>query len=232
MSINCKEFVALWRGTIHAPTDKQHTHLWAAFNTKYITEKTGSCALYLENYGLKEGQRERLLQAYTDYYFHYGARTSSRAEGAHAFIKRYLGGKKSRGSLLTSWLNIERPVLNQLTAVAVRTNASRDYKPLGLDRRLFQGCCGVWKHGKDGYTQLTKARHHQEFLARANEILHPKSEIARVDSAESHSVETATTQLEEPSGMDKRSHNVPIVFLAPMSSRDLIQYNILGLGKR
>ena len=108
-----------------------------------MNEKTGSCVSYLENGWLKEGQRERLLQAYTNYYLHFGITTTSRVEGAHAYIKRYLGGKKNRGSLLTYWLNIERAVINQLTVVTVRTNQSRDYTPLGLDRRLFQSCIGV-----------------------------------------------------------------------------------------
>ncbi|KAI0993426.1 hypothetical protein K3495_g14758 [Podosphaera aphanis] len=138
-----EELDALWRGIIPAATVEQYTHLWTAFKTKYSNEKTGSCGSYLENGWLKESERERLLQAYTDRHLHFGVRTTSRAEGVHAYIKRYLAGKKSRGSLLTSWLNIGRAVINQLTVVTVRTNVSRDRTPLGLDRRLFQGCIGV-----------------------------------------------------------------------------------------
>ena len=55
---------------------------------------------YLQNEWLKPGQRERLVEAWTNQYLHFGVRVTSRAEGAHA--KRYLGGKKSKGDLYSS----------------------------------------------------------------------------------------------------------------------------------
>jgi hypothetical protein len=53
--------------------------------------KTQQCVSYLQNEWLKEGQRERLVEAWTNQYLHFGIRVTSRAEGAHAYIKRYLG---------------------------------------------------------------------------------------------------------------------------------------------
>jgi hypothetical protein len=74
---------------------------------------------------------------------YFGIRTTSRGEGAHVYIKRYLGGKKSRGDLCSSWLHIEAAVINQVTAVSIRTNTVRDCTPVDIDKKLYQGCFGV-----------------------------------------------------------------------------------------
>ena len=41
----------------------------------------------------------------------------SRVESAHRALKQYLGGKKTRGDLLTTWLNIEAAVVNQISRI-------------------------------------------------------------------------------------------------------------------
>jgi hypothetical protein len=62
--------------------------------------------------------------AYTNQYHHFGTRVTSRVEGAHAYIKRYLGGKKSKGDLYSTWLNIEAAVAHQMTTILATTSAS------------------------------------------------------------------------------------------------------------
>jgi hypothetical protein len=76
---------------------------------------------YLQNEWLKPGQRERLVEAWTSQYLHFGIQVTSRAKGAYAYIKRYLGGKKTKGDLYSLWLLIEAAVINQITAVSSRT---------------------------------------------------------------------------------------------------------------
>jgi hypothetical protein len=98
---------------------------------------------YLQNEWLKPGQRERLVEAWTNQYLHFGIRVTSRAEGAHAYIKRYLGGKKTKGDLYSSWLLIKAAVINQITAVLSRTTIQQDRTPLNIDKKLYQGCFGV-----------------------------------------------------------------------------------------
>jgi hypothetical protein len=104
---------------------------------------TQQCVTYLQREWLKEGQRERLVEAWTGQHLHFGIRVTSRAEGAHAYIKRYLGGKKTKGDLYSSWLLIEAAVINQITAVSTRTSIQQDRAPLNIDKKLYQGCFGV-----------------------------------------------------------------------------------------
>jgi hypothetical protein len=56
---------------------------------------------------------------------------------------RCLGGKKTKRDLYSSWLHIETAVINQITAVSTRTDMLQDRAPLGIDKKLYQGCFGV-----------------------------------------------------------------------------------------
>ena len=107
------------------------------------TPEAQRCITYLQNEWLKPGQKERLVAAWTDQYLHFSVRVTSRVEGAHAYVKRYLGGKKSKGDLLTTWLQIEVATINQIIAVSTRTNLQRDRSPIDIDKKLYQGCFGV-----------------------------------------------------------------------------------------
>ena len=86
-------FEAAWHTVIQAHIIEQFDKYWLDFQTQYSTPKTQQCVTYLQNKWLKPGQRERLVEAWTSQYLHFGIRVTSRAEGAHAYIKRYLGGK-------------------------------------------------------------------------------------------------------------------------------------------
>jgi hypothetical protein len=98
---------------------------------------------YLQNEWLKPGQRERLVEAWTNQHLHFGIRVTSRVEGAHAYIKRYLGGKKTKRDLYSSWLLIEAAIINQVTAISTRTAIQQDRAPIDIDKKLYQGCFGV-----------------------------------------------------------------------------------------
>lgn len=69
--------------------------------------------------------------------------TEISGEGAHAYIKLHLGGKKTKGDLMSTWLKIEAALLNQLDNISSRTALGRDTTPLTLDNKLFQGVFGV-----------------------------------------------------------------------------------------
>jgi hypothetical protein len=92
---------------------------------------------------LKEGQRERLIAVWTDQYTHFGIRTTSRSKGAHTYIKRYLGRKKSKGDLYTTWLLIEAAVINQITTISNKSTIQQDSTPVDIDIKLYQGCFRV-----------------------------------------------------------------------------------------
>jgi hypothetical protein len=138
-----KAFQGAWRTVIQAQTIEKFDELWLEFKTQYSNPKTQQCVTYFQNEWLKEGQRERLVEAWTSQYMHFGVRVTSGGEGAHAYIKRYLGGKESKGDLYSSWLCIEAAVINQITAVSTRASTARDHIPIDIDKNLYQGCFGV-----------------------------------------------------------------------------------------
>ncbi|KAI0994999.1 hypothetical protein K3495_g13182 [Podosphaera aphanis] len=103
---NCKSIVgpedwpgseAAWRGVIQADTIEQFNDRRIDFEAKYSRPSTQQCVVYLKKEWLKPGQQERLVSAWTNQHMHFGIRVTSRAEAAHAYIKRFLGGKRSRG---------------------------------------------------------------------------------------------------------------------------------------
>ncbi|CAG8971729.1 hypothetical protein HYALB_00007209 [Hymenoscyphus albidus] len=156
-----KAFEAAWRIVIQAQTIEQFDKRWLEFQTQYSNPKTQQCVAYLQNEWLKPGQKERLVEAWTNQYLHFGIRVTSRAEGAHAYIKRYLGGKKTKGDLYSSWLLIEAAVINQITAVSTRISMLQDRAPLDIDKKLYQGCFGVVT-----WYALRLVQRHQETVSR------------------------------------------------------------------
>lgn len=72
------EFDSLWRKIVAAKTIEHYEESWAQFQSKYSTGETGSCVAYLRNQWLKDGQRERLIIAWTSEYQHFGINVTSR----------------------------------------------------------------------------------------------------------------------------------------------------------
>ena len=149
---NCKSIVGqeewnafelAWRTVIQASTIEQFDQLWLQFKTRYSSPHTIQCIHYLMKEWIYDGQKERLVAAYTNQHLHFGIRVTSRVEGAHAYIKRYLGGKKSKGDLLSTWKQIELAVINQIATVTISTSTLRDRVPIDIDKKLYQGCFGV-----------------------------------------------------------------------------------------
>jgi hypothetical protein len=66
-----------------------------------------------------------------------------RVESAYRALKQYLGGKRTRGELLTTWKNIEDAIVNQVTRIKTERACERDCTPLALDWKLFRGVFGV-----------------------------------------------------------------------------------------
>ena len=64
-------------------------------------------------------------------------------ESAHRAIKLYFGSKKTRGDLLTTWLNIEGALLNKISRIRTQDNSDRDRTPLSIDRNIFHGVFGI-----------------------------------------------------------------------------------------
>jgi hypothetical protein len=84
---NCKKmlgdedwpaFNSMWHSVIQAPTIDQFEERWLQFCTEYSNEKTQGCIDYLRREWIKDGQKERLVTAWTSHYLHFGTHTTSR----------------------------------------------------------------------------------------------------------------------------------------------------------
>ncbi len=71
-------FDAAWRNVIQSRTVEEFEDRWLQFQITYSNEKTGWCVTYLKKEWLKDGQKERLVTAWTDRYQHFGCRVTSR----------------------------------------------------------------------------------------------------------------------------------------------------------
>ena len=60
-----------------------------------------------------------------------------RVESVHKAIKLYLNSKKTQGDLLTTWLNIEGALLNQVSRIQTQDNSDHDRTPLSIDWNIF-----------------------------------------------------------------------------------------------
>jgi hypothetical protein len=63
-------------------------------------------------------------------------------ESTHRALKSYLGGKKTRGNLLTTWLNIEDTLINQVSRIQTQDSSNRDRTPLSIDQKVFHSIFG------------------------------------------------------------------------------------------
>jgi hypothetical protein len=67
----------------------------------------------------------------------------TRCESSHAFLKKYLGGKKTRGTLYTAWQHMENAIRDRLQNIQTTADAERGRTPLELDGLLFEPVCGT-----------------------------------------------------------------------------------------
>ena len=59
--------------------------------------------------------------------------TGSRVESNHAYIKQYLGAKKTEGNLFVTIAGIEAGVTAQISNIITKTACEQDSVPLDID---------------------------------------------------------------------------------------------------
>ena len=79
-----KEFLFQWNTIINSESEAKFNEYWAGVCEQY----RGPIACYLRSTWFPH--KERFVRAWADRYLHLGNRATSRVEGAHAMIKKYL----------------------------------------------------------------------------------------------------------------------------------------------
>jgi hypothetical protein len=83
-----KAFLQLWNVVIGVTTKDAFAVAWIALQGAYPEPEFVTAIAYLENEWFRH--KEKFVHAWTDHHLHFGHRATSKAEGAHALIKREL----------------------------------------------------------------------------------------------------------------------------------------------
>jgi len=83
-----KAFLQFWNAVISVTTEDAFATTWIALQKAYLEPEFVATIAYLENEWLRH--KEKFVHAWTDHHLHFGHRATSKAERAHALIKREL----------------------------------------------------------------------------------------------------------------------------------------------
>ncbi|OJD10243.1 hypothetical protein ACJ73_09873 [Blastomyces percursus] len=124
----------MWWNVVQAQTDEIFIEAWDKLKAEYKDDYP-EVVRYIEKEWLTESTKHHLLNLYTKEYFHLDNQASSRAEGAHAVIKRDL--EISINDLLTVVQTLERTVNGQHQERKHELAAVRVARPIQLNSTLF-----------------------------------------------------------------------------------------------
>ncbi|KAK9681505.1 hypothetical protein RND81_10G007300 [Saponaria officinalis] len=79
-------FISMWNAVMYAETEEDFEQSW--FFLQLLYKEKREAITYLEKTWIPE--KRKFVSAWTEKYIHFGNRASSRAEGAHAKLKKYL----------------------------------------------------------------------------------------------------------------------------------------------
>jgi hypothetical protein len=81
-----------------------------------------------------------IVHAWVDRSFHGGTTVTSRLEGAHAVLKRWIG--KPTKQLIALWESTKLAINNQLNEIEISTSRRLQTTPIGLSSQLFHALIG------------------------------------------------------------------------------------------
>lgn len=138
-----KEINAKWKAAkqlfnqvIFAPTIAKMETAWGSFKEEFKHEVFAEAIRYITDQWMQDGMRQRFLRCYTNQALHFAETSSSRVEGAHAYIKRFT--RVSIGDLLSVMLAIRTGVSTRHIAINQAIGEDRQKLPDNLLRPLFR----------------------------------------------------------------------------------------------
>lgn len=111
-------FLTDWQLLLNSPTEIQYEANLRAFKEKYCS--IPAAIQYLE--GIWLCHKEKIVSCWTNKYMHLGNSSTSRVEGSHAYVKRYIG--ESTCNIPNSWIRIREAIIAQHKKL--RTASARD----------------------------------------------------------------------------------------------------------
>src|SRR5436305_6604261 len=130
-----KEFLTEWTTMVNHSTVSEFEDSWVKLQEKWNeTASSQDVIEYLTNEYIHK--KEKFVRAYTNHNLHLGNVTSSRVEGAHAALKKYLGG--STGNLYIVFESMEAKLNKQYIAASKKLSDGLQLVPNWLNISLFK----------------------------------------------------------------------------------------------
>jgi hypothetical protein len=109
--------------------------------------------------------KEEIVHAWTDRYFHCGTTTTSRLEGAHAVLKRWIGVPTK--DLTRVWEAIKLAIEDQLNELRTKNGRQNQSTPAGLSGQFYGQVIGKITHFglyklKEQYLYAKRQKQHEE----------------------------------------------------------------------
>jgi hypothetical protein len=133
-----KAFLQFWNVVISATTEDAFAVAWIALQGAYPEPEFTATIAYLENEWLRH--KEKFVHAWIDHHLHFGHRATSKAEGAHALIKREL--MVSTNDVVTVVNALVRTLKDQHAARKVALERAKVNLPIKLMIPLFRDVVG------------------------------------------------------------------------------------------
>jgi hypothetical protein len=133
-----KAFLQFWNAVIGATTEDAFAAAWIALQGAYPEPEFAAAIAYLENEWLCH--KEKFVHAWIDHHLHFGHRATSKAEGAHALIKREL--MVSTNNVVTVVNALVRTLKDQHAARKATLERAKVNLPIKLLIPLFRDVVG------------------------------------------------------------------------------------------
>ena len=152
------EFSTMWQSVVNAPTSKECLETWSAFIDKWESSHQADVQYLFKTW--MEPWCDRFCKYATNKVLHFGITTTSRVEGMHRVLKRYL--KFSTGDLMTVVDKIELMLTNQYKDYFAKLATAKRDLAWEFQATVFRGVVGhvtpyaLWKI-HDQYRKLKDA---------------------------------------------------------------------------
>ena len=162
------EYMAFFRRVVFSKTEDEYEDLldefkiefhWNNGNLHQLPQPSASTLQEAEEVAIQELERQALeytlgqwlvphkteiVHAWTDQFFHCGTNTTSRLEGAHATLKRWIGSATK--DLTSVWEAIKLAIDHQIQEITIKNAQRTNSLPIGLSGQFYHQIQGKITH--------------------------------------------------------------------------------------
>jgi hypothetical protein len=126
-------FYGFWHSVIRSVTEEAYNSNLQEFKKKYNRSNLNEIGYIMETWLIP--WKEKLVRAWVDQATHFGNTATSRAEGIHSLLKKYI--YKSTFNLFEAWKAIQLALDNQLAELQLNQANQQVRIPQDLDKQLY-----------------------------------------------------------------------------------------------